>query len=448
MKTETRLQQQGQGRFSGVIKNFSKDRYISKDWLSQEWENVWSKTWQIGAHISDLKSPGDFVVLDLGPESILIALPETGPIRAFYNVCQHRGVRLVEASYGNTENFRCPYHSWRYSNDGSLIYTPHKEGFQGGPPEESICLPEIQCDEALGFVWINFDEKAVSLKETLRDVIPLMNHYEFGEMTLVQDQTVRINCNWKTVIDNFAELYHVPFLHPQHRRFVDCSNALSECFNGGHTRVCVPGATTDSLFSTPRKPSDLHEIQLKALGLDPTTFENKVDQIQEAIRKAKRNLQVQQPYYANFTDEELTDVIQTNIFPNSMLAYQPEMLWLLRLRPHKNDPNQCFFDKLSFERFPDSKQQLFLEGTEGVTEKRTAQQDMIGRPQKEIFEYQDVIDGKRSMTDTIDQDLSLLSKAQDGMHSKGFQTTLLNEIECRVSHFHEHLQNLISSDEV
>ena len=121
----------------------------------------------------------------------------------------------------------------------------------------------------MGFYWINLDADAEPLDVFLKDMLPIMEHYEFGNLTLVQDQTVSINCNWKAVLDNFSELYHVHYLHPQHRRFVDCTESLSECYEGGHTRVWVPGATTDSLFSTPDKPTDLLTMQLEAFGLDP-----------------------------------------------------------------------------------------------------------------------------------------------------------------------------------
>jgi hypothetical protein len=96
--------------------------------------------------------------------------------------------------------------------------------------------------------------------------------------------------------------------------------SLSECYEGGHTRVWVPGAKTDSLFSTPDKPTDLLTMQLQAFGLDAEQFEGKVDEIQAAIRVAKRDLEEKEPYYGNFSDEELTDVIQTNVFPNAILT--------------------------------------------------------------------------------------------------------------------------------
>ena len=118
----------------------------------------------------------------------------------------------------------------------------------------------------------------------------------------------------------------------------------------------------------------------------------------------------------------------------------------MRLRPHATDPNQCYLDKLSFERFPNSEAQRFLEGTDDLKEKRNERASKRGRPDWESFDYADVIAGNASMTDTIDQDLSLLAHAQQGMHSEGFQQCWLNEIECRVSHFHEALERLVTAN--
>ena len=72
-------------------------------------------------------------------------------------------MRLVDDHSGNRENFRCPYHSWRYGTDGELIYAPHQEGFQDGLPEQTNCLPKVRCEKALGFYWINLDTDAEPL---------------------------------------------------------------------------------------------------------------------------------------------------------------------------------------------------------------------------------------------------------------------------------------------
>jgi phenylpropionate dioxygenase-like ring-hydroxylating dioxygenase large terminal subunit len=442
MSTPTPLRQSTDHRFSGRIRNVSKDRYIDPEWLSREWRQVWKKTWQAAAPLSDLKRPGDFAVYDVGPESILITRGSDHSVRAFYNVCQHRGLRLVDARTGRAENFRCPYHSWRYDADGALVHAPAPEGFQAGLPCENVALAPVRCEVALGFAWISLDPELEPLVDYLQDLLPLMSHYRFEDMTLVQDQTVSLNCNWKAVHDNFSELYHVHYLHPQHRRFSDCTGATSECFPRGHTRVWVPAGTTDSLFATPDEPTDIQTQQLHALGLDPEDFCGRVNEVQGAIRSAKRSLEAEHTYYANFSDEELSDVIQTNVFPNGIFTYQPEMLWLIRIRPHAGDPDSCYLDKLSFERFPGEASKRFLEVTD---EESSAGQGGDGRPLHDAFDYSDVIAGRKSMTDTIDQDLSLLAHAQRGMHSEGFSGSWLNEIECRVSHFHARLDEMMEA---
>ena len=114
MNAKQPLNQQGREAYSGQIKNFSKERYISTDWHAREWQAVWAKSWIAAVHVSDLADPGDYVVFDLGPESILLSCNGAGSVQAFYNVCQHRGVRLVDDHAGNTE-FPLPLpHAIRY----------------------------------------------------------------------------------------------------------------------------------------------------------------------------------------------------------------------------------------------------------------------------------------------------------------------------------------------
>jgi phenylpropionate dioxygenase-like ring-hydroxylating dioxygenase large terminal subunit len=105
-------------------------------------------------HVSDLTDPGDYVVFDLGPESILLTCNGAGTVQAFYNVCQHRGVRLVDDHSGNSENFRCPYHSWRYGTDGDLIYAPHQEGFQAACPSKLFVCPRCAVKKRWAFTGL------------------------------------------------------------------------------------------------------------------------------------------------------------------------------------------------------------------------------------------------------------------------------------------------------
>ena len=98
---------------------YSKDGYFSPDYMSREWERMWTRSWLIAGVESDLSRDGDFFVFDIRDESIIVTRTDEG-VRAFYNVCTHRGTRLVAEERGNRKVFVCPFHSWSFRNNGEL----------------------------------------------------------------------------------------------------------------------------------------------------------------------------------------------------------------------------------------------------------------------------------------------------------------------------------------
>ena len=253
------------------------------------------------------------------------------------------------------------------------------------------------------------------------------------------------------MIDNFSELYHVDFLHPQHRRMVDCCNDTVHLFPNGHTGVAVPGATVNPRFRIPNEPTDLQSAQLENLGLDPADFNGRVLEVREAVQRRKREVGEDLGFdYSPFSDDQLSDVWQYNLFPNVILSFTPERCWVLRPRPHPTDPQQCYFDKLSMLLFSDPRiskdgKPILGSGSSSM-QSGTTRPDEHGRPERDVFDHQAVIDGEKTMTDTIDQDIELLAGVQAGMASEGFNTVWLNEDEMRVQHFHNELDRLIPPD--
>jgi len=152
--------------------------------------------------------------------------------------------------------------------------------------------------------------------------------------------------------------------------------------------------------------------------------------------------------YDAFDDEQLSDVWQYNIFPNSILSFTPEHCWLLRPRPDPVDPTKCVFDKISLEMYADPDIAESAEEIRGPGHRQTRKAgafvpDDYERPQRDVFHYDLVIRGDKTMTDTIDQDVELLSGVQKGMRSAGFNQVFLNEDEMRVQHFHNRMNQLI-----
>ena len=111
---------------------------------------MWTKVWLLLGRSALLPEPGDYQVEEVGPESIIMSRQTDGSVRSFFNVCQHRGSRLTFAAEGTAKQFTCPYHGWRYDNDGTLVHLQDAEDFPGNPCEE-LRLAELRTEEFAGF---------------------------------------------------------------------------------------------------------------------------------------------------------------------------------------------------------------------------------------------------------------------------------------------------------
>ena len=110
-------------------RSIDKERYLSPEFARTEWERVFERCWLYAVPAADVAEPGSFATFDIGPESVIIARTPEGELDAFYNVCQHRGRRLVEAPCGRANAFRCEYHAWTYRLDGSVRTILDREVF-------------------------------------------------------------------------------------------------------------------------------------------------------------------------------------------------------------------------------------------------------------------------------------------------------------------------------
>ena len=437
------------------IRNFTKDRYLSPDWMERERQSLWAKTWLVAGLACDVAAPGQFITFEIGAENLLIARGADGQLRAMHNACTHRGTRLVTEPMGVLRKFVCPYHAWAYGLDGSLQGVPGAGRFSNGLPKDDLALKAVEVDEALGMVFVRLTPGGLSLTDFLGPLIDLLAPYRIDAMSITNDQTVSHTCNWKAILDNFAELYHVPFIHPIHRRMFECATAPIELFAHGHTAVYVPGGVTDLGFPTPDVPTDMLAMQLQGLGLDPAEYRGRVGEIRPALQRAKRAIAAAQGLaYDGFSDAQLSDIWQFNLFPNVILSVTPESAWLMRSRPDAGDPGKSLFDMITLVQFhgteEDARNAASGEGEGGaqigthfrLNGPRPADYQ---RPPRDSFTHEDIIAGRKTMTVTIDEDISLLARVQQGMASSGFDSVWLSDEECRVQHFHDTLDACLAT---
>lgn len=149
------------------ISPITAERYISADYMAREHERVWNKNWLFAGLLSDLQEPGDYIVLNVARESIIVSRTQNGELAANYNVCQHRGARVLVNDIGSLEKFVCPYHGWAYEPDGSLVHAPDPDRFSQGVPFEQLSLKPVRVDAWGGMAWVCMDEDAEPLADFL-----------------------------------------------------------------------------------------------------------------------------------------------------------------------------------------------------------------------------------------------------------------------------------------
>ena len=187
-------------------------RYADPEFLAQERERVFARTWLVATLAYRVANPGDYVTFDELGESVLIVRDKGGRLRAFHNTCRHRGTRLLDGA-GCVKAIRCPYHDWKYSLDGRLKHVPGQRGFSQPIDKHESGLIPVHVDEALGFVWVNFGTEPTPLLETLGETVGEIAPYRLEEMRPIQEVTWTLNCNCKAVLDNASESYHIERVH-------------------------------------------------------------------------------------------------------------------------------------------------------------------------------------------------------------------------------------------
>jgi phenylpropionate dioxygenase-like ring-hydroxylating dioxygenase large terminal subunit len=432
-------------RAPGVSRPITGERYISAGWLEREFEILWPRVWQFACLERDLAEPGEYRVFNLGRESVLISRTAEGDLTACYNVCQHRGARVMVNDHGWVRNFVCPYHGWTYDWRGRLVDVPDRERFTGGVDAATHSLQPVRVDTWAGLVWICMDPHTPPLLEYLGPAAERVAPYRLEAMTLTGDQTVQLDCNWKAIFDNFQELYHVEHIHPQHAFMFDCPTAEVHLFGNGHTGLVIDGHTVNTRLPVPDEPNPYLARQLVRFGADPAAYRGRVLDIRGDIPALRRAAGPRLGYdYSTLSDLHLADIEQYNFFPNTMITVQPEDVIVMRARPHPTDPDRCWWDKITLHLQPDPAVALRA----GVAFEPADAADLapVARPPHDEFTQEDVIAGRKTMTATIDQDVHLIRDVQAGMHSRGFSAQKLCDDEARVQHYHDWMDHFMRRD--
>ncbi len=196
--------------------------YLDPDALARERREIFARSWQYAAHVSQLSDPGSYMTTTAGDQPVLVLRTHDGELRAFRNVCRHRGSELLSGSGTCKKAIRCRYHGWTYdADDGRLLGVPEHRSY-AELDKATLGLFPARVEVLAGFVFVNLDPLAPSLAEHTAGIEPLLERYGVADLEVFSaGDSGTQPANWKVIVDNYLEGYHVPIAHPGLMRLLD-----------------------------------------------------------------------------------------------------------------------------------------------------------------------------------------------------------------------------------
>ena len=252
-------------------------RYFYDDEIFKaERERIFYSAWHCVGHVNELKESGQFLIFDIFDQSVIALRGDDGAIRGFYNVCQHRGNRLLEGRRGKLGSMiRCGYHSWCYGRDGHLKSAPRSERLPDFDRGEYGLKP-VRTEVFGSFVFINFDPDAACLAEMAHGAERTISQYlpDIGEMTLIEETDVVVPANWKIIMDNAIEGYHFGRSGPVHKALtalIEFKKYRLEAHDRWWTYIGPPKPGIDSAYGAPLAGATWQTDWFFNIGIWPNT---------------------------------------------------------------------------------------------------------------------------------------------------------------------------------
>jgi len=415
------------------------EAFLSKEYCEAEKKLLWPKVWQMVERETDLPNPGDWMTYNVAEESIIVLRKDDGSLKAFHNVCPHRGRQLVDVPDflpgkvhdvrgNNRKNFICGFHGWTFDLDGNNTYILDPQDWQNKLTPEMTCLSEVKVDTWGGYIYINMDPDCVSLKEWMGRAGEILDYFELDKMRYKWRQWAIYPCNWKTAIEAFLEPYHVAGTHTQLLAYGDYY-ALSKQYglhsvssydtreekfkmseSAGTTRA---GKGDDARVSTYELIKENYETVNYSASTETLVkaASRLVDELPEDtppadiiahwMASAKKDDAARGVIWPEVPPEIMQESgLAWGLFPNQNILHGVTFALCYRVRPYGDDPNKCVFESYALERFP--------EGEEPETEWVYA--DPTGE----------------NWGSVLAQDFSNMEFVQKGMKSSGFRGPLPN----------------------
>ena len=293
---------------SEIRKSLPSRYYWAPEIYELEKERIFYRSWLFAAHVSNLPEPGDYLVRTIGDESVVITRDRDMRVHAFYNVCRHRGSRLCTKEVGRAPGgaITCGYHGWTYAMNGDLIGIP-REMYLDDLPKEQYPLHRIPLEVWQGWIFVNLDPDPEPFSADFGPLNDILPRYGMADLKSGYVNEYVVNSNWKEIWENASECGHCPVVHPELCEVVP---------------IYKTGLTgRDSVAGTP--------------FLDERAT-------MTADGRTRR------PMFKGLLEEDMGCFRSISVYPNVVLALQPESVVTIVLWPDGPDrtkiTNEFFFD--------------------------------------------------------------------------------------------------------
>lgn len=431
---------------------YGTDPFLSGDYHQAEKKRLWPQTWQVAERVEDIPNVGDFFTYNVADESVIVIRTAADVIKAFHNVCPHRGRQLIDVPpgvhsvRGNRLSFMCGFHGWTFDRDGANTYILDEQDWKGALNPGCTSLSPVHVDTWGGWIFVNMNPNAEPLREFLGEAARLLAPFEFEKMRYKWRQWVIFDCNWKTGLEAFMEPYHVSATHKQllkYGQYYSYSKAYGLHSVSGFderdpekrikqsTTLARAGKGADARLSTYELQREQYETVNKSSTTETLVNAAKrlVDELPEGtppdkvvahwLASAKADDAARGVNWPEISPDEMSVAgLAWHVFPNLSITQGVTFALCYRTRPYGDDPNKCIFEAFALERFPE------------------------GKEPKPEWTYAEAVEEKWGRV--LCQDFSNMAAVQRGMKSSGFRGTLPNpHQERKVTNFHRNLADLL-----
>src|SRR5438067_11517001 len=300
--------------FTSGAKTLEQKYFVSQEIFGEEHEKILSTQWILVGHQSAIAQAGEYFISEVAGESLIVVRDKRGEIQGFYNVCRHRGTRLLENRNGQLSAIQCPYHAWTYDLNGRLIGAPHMDEVSGFDKTD-YSLHAVNLALWEGFIFLNLADSPAPLAEWFKPLAGKFAPWNLSALRSAKRIEYDVRANWKLIFENYSECYHCGGVHPELSKispYDSAENDLTEgLFLGGFMRVAKGKSLTMSGNAC-------------ALAME------------------------------QFGEEDFRHVFYYSIFPNMLLSLHPDYVMVHQLLPQSPERTlilcDWFFHPEAFEQ--------------------------------------------------------------------------------------------------